>query len=242
MGEQSFLYNKKIIILQPKDGFKSSLDTVLLGSSCHARPHENILEFGVGVGGVLLCCAFHNPQTNLYGIEKNPIYYEYAKKNMDVNNLQAHLILGDATEKNLLQQHLNKKIEFHHILMNPPYFTDQCISMNPLKACARSTVKSLISQWLRQAFKYLNNYGCVHLIYPANQLLHILPIAITLEFGAIEIIPFFSKPHTPARRILLRMYKKRKSSIMLQKGYFLHKKNGSYTSFIQKVLHGERKI
>ena len=70
----------RVNLLQPKNGFRSSMDAVLLAAAIPAQKTQKILELGCGVGAVLMCLGARISNLKLNGVEIQKLYADLAKK------------------------------------------------------------------------------------------------------------------------------------------------------------------
>lgn len=73
------------------------------------------------------------------------------------------------------------------------------------------------------------------MIYPASGTDRILR-ALGKKFGAIDIIPLWPRAGVPAKRVIIRAIKDRKTPSSLHYGLVLHEANGSYTQAAEAIL------
>ena len=59
----------RVSLLQPKNGFRSSMDAVFLAAAIPAQKSQKILELGCGVGAVLMCLGARVSDLQLNGVE-----------------------------------------------------------------------------------------------------------------------------------------------------------------------------
>ena len=71
---EDHLLGRKILLRQPKIGYRVAIDPIFLAASVQAEPRETILDVGAGVGAASLCLAVRCPNVKVIGIElyENP--------------------------------------------------------------------------------------------------------------------------------------------------------------------------
>ena len=218
------LLNKKIALFQPKQGFKTSQDAVLLAAACPAKNAESVLDMGCGVGGALFSLLWREPDLDMTGLEIEQIYLDLAQKNATENDMTAHFINGDANDFRVNQP----KDRFDHIICNPPYFDPQRHVPSPIdikaKAKGYQSDAETIDLWIKSARDNLKSKGSFTIIHKAEKLDHILAL-LKKSFGATEIIPIYSKVNEPAKRVIIRSYKDRHSPCLLHAPIIMHDVN-----------------
>ena len=111
----------RLRLLQPKQGFRAGIDSVLLAASITACSGDTVLDVGTGTGAVLFCLMNRIPSLRAIGIELQEECYSLALKNSEKNNLKAKILLGDFQS---LENDL-KDYNFDHIFFNPPYYSER---------------------------------------------------------------------------------------------------------------------
>ena len=117
-----------ISILQPKKGFRVSIDSILLSSSI--KEYSKCMEFGTGSGIIIIYLSKKFPNSKIIGVEKNIELVKLANKNLlknNINNINSKILCNDLFNKPFLQEYNNK---LDRVIMNPPYF----ISNNVIKS------------------------------------------------------------------------------------------------------------
>ncbi len=238
--EDTHLLNKNILLRQPKEGFRASIDSVLLAAACRASGNDTILDMGCGVGAVTLCLLHRLKNVHVTGIERQEVYKNLAEENASLNGFgeRAHFIQACVTDFNVD----TKDHRFDHIVSNPPYFGNgsHLISPNVLKAEAMAG-EDIPEIWIKKAFDLLKPKGELVLINPADCLVRIIN-ALGKKFGAVEIIPLWPKQGRNAKRIIVRAIKNRKSAPVIHHGLILHKEDGDYTNEANAILRDGKSI
>lgn len=81
-------FHKYKFIVQPKYGFRFSIDSVLLGHSIYSVDVNNVVELGAGSGIVSLIMYSHGVGKKFYLIEKDPYMCESLFLTISINNLE----------------------------------------------------------------------------------------------------------------------------------------------------------
>jgi len=108
----------KIHVYQPRKGFRSGIDAVLLAASVPAKPGDSILELGCGVGVASLCVHARVGNVHLTGVEVQDAYATLAQKNATSLGVSMEVVTADLRH---LPDDLRRR-QFTHVMMNPPYF------------------------------------------------------------------------------------------------------------------------
>mgnify|MGYP006276969665 FL=1 len=233
-----YLLNKKLRLYQPENGFRTSIDSVILAASLPDDFKGQILDLGCGVGGSCLPALWRLSQIEVTGIDIRNEFIELANENAVLNKLhrRANFFTGDITK---LKPDENMK-GYDGVICNPPYLEDgkHIQSPSPLTRVARGRYDSTLSDWIVSARKMLKHEGMLCIIHRADWLDRIL-VLLHNHFGATEIFPIYSKPEQPAKRIVIRTRKGRKTPLKIMPGLTLMTKEGQETQSSKNIArHG----
>src|ERR1700735_5572240 len=82
---EGHLLGGRVRYAQPRTGFRSGIDPVLLAAAVPARPGERVLEAGSGAGAASLCLAARVAGISGLGVERDPALVEIAARNAAAN-------------------------------------------------------------------------------------------------------------------------------------------------------------
>jgi tRNA1(Val) A37 N6-methylase TrmN6 len=223
----------KVRYAQPRHGFRSSLEPVLLAAAIPARLGQRVLEGGSGAGATLLCLSARVGNILGLGIEQDPNLVEIARRNAEINdwpNLEFRA--ADVTA-------LADCGPFDHACANPPY---HIASGTPSPDRSRRTAKQAdigtIAGWTTALGRLLRPRGTLTLVLPPAALSVAMAALAAAGCAPTAALPFWPKAGQQAKLLLLRGVKESRAPFRLLPGKVLHTDRGDFTSEAQHILRG----
>jgi len=166
----SFL-DGKLQIIQSRQGYRFSVDALLLAEFVSVRSEDIVVDLGTGCGIISLFLAVKSKVGCIVGIELQKELASQAHRNVVLNKLEEKIaiIRGDL-------RHLPMGPAFAHIVVcNPPYRRQKSGRINPdsSKAIARHELSTKVDDILAAGKALLKPGGRLALIYPSNRLAEI---------------------------------------------------------------------
>ncbi|OCC15153.1 tRNA (adenine37-N(6))-methyltransferase TrmN6 [Dissulfuribacter thermophilus] len=165
----TYLRDFQLNILQPREGYRFSVDSILLTNFVRAPKEGRLLDIGTGCGVIALCLARLYPNLKIVGIEIQRQLYEIARENVKRNDLshQVEIIHGDITKA----REIFEAGSFQVIVTNPPYRDPLTGRLCPIAQEALSRHEILLDlNSLVKAIRYLLcPGGHIFMIYPADR-------------------------------------------------------------------------
>jgi tRNA1Val (adenine37-N6)-methyltransferase len=163
------MFDGKLHCVQHKEGYRYSVDAVLLGHFISPRPNSRILDLGAGCGIISLILAFRCPQTRITSLEIQKPLVSLIKQNIGLNNFQkqVEVIEGDFCRIN----NILASGSFDWLVCNPPYRKSGSGRVNPVseQAVARHEIKGKLADAVKATSYLLKNKGKAAFIYPASR-------------------------------------------------------------------------
>ncbi|UOD34518.1 methyltransferase [Deferribacteraceae bacterium V6Fe1] len=159
------ILNKEIKVCQPKNGFRFSLDSVLLARFVAKKKAKNIIDIGSGSGIIaLLLHKLHN-FTNIDALEYQESMYHCLNKTIKLN-LCENII--NPLNIDLKQYKPHKK--YNIMVSNPPYRKSSSgrICNTVAENIARFDDELGIIDIFKFARSYLENLGSLYISYDAD--------------------------------------------------------------------------
>jgi len=229
-------------ILQPKNGFRAGVDSVLLGAAVH-RNSKRLLELGAGVGVAALTALKHNIDLTAHLAEISDEAVQLCHQNTAHNNLSERAQIAqvdilasgpDRAEAGMTPDH------FDTVIANPPYFDNKSVSMpkDQYGAQAHAHAKDCLDKWVKAAVSAAHATAEIIFVHRAEAINDLLR-AYDKRLGDITILPIMSRPDQPASRVLIRGRKGSKAPTTMLSPLHLHGAEGRESSpKVERILQG----
>ena len=85
------LLGGRVLLLQPKRGYRAALDSVLLASAIPAVDGDSVMDLGSGVGSASLCLAYRVKGCQIEGIEVQRPLVSLGTQNISLNGFEKRI-------------------------------------------------------------------------------------------------------------------------------------------------------
>lgn len=176
-------FNGKLKILQKKEGYRFSIDAVLLSQFVNIRRNEKAIDLGTGCGILPLILSQTTNVSSIVGVEIQKKLAGCAIKNVLLNRLEDRISILRRDFRKLKASF--SPGSFDVVLSNPPYRKYRTGRINPSlqKAIARHEIKGTLNDLASIASYLLPHKGRFYLIFPASRTADLL---VTLRRKNLE--------------------------------------------------------
>lgn len=230
----------KLRVKQPREGFRSGHDAVLLAAAADPPQNGHIIELGSSSGVAALCFAARRTDAEITGLEYDADMVALAQRNAAANRLEAraHFKQADLTAPfNDLHLVANS---FDEVIANPPYYDAGTVPdmTHDGKARAHIAAQGTLDQWVKCAAALTRAKGHITFIHRADRLAQLLAV-MGKRLGDLHILPVLPKPDRSATRVLVRGRRDAKAPLTLLPPLVLQQADGSPSAAAEAVLrHG----
>ncbi len=225
-----------LTILQNQEGYRFSIDAVILAHHIVLKDMDVAVDLGTGCGVIPVIVGRRNPSARLYGIEIQKELAELALRNVRLNHMEDRITIVRGDIKNF-NSHLEPGVA-DVVFSNPPYrkLLSGRVSPNPERAVARHEIKACLSDIMSAAGKLLKPSGRLFVIYPAERAADLITQmrAFKLEPKRLRLV--HSREDSSAELILAEGLKYGKPGIDVMPCLVVHKGDGSYTREVGKMM------
>jgi tRNA1(Val) A37 N6-methylase TrmN6 len=227
------LLDGRVRYAQPRRGFRSGIEPVLLAAAIPARPGARVLEGGSGAGAALLCLAARVPGVRGLGIEQDATLTALARRNAAANGWpDLRFMAADIASLPALEP-------FDHAGANPPYHADAgTLSPDASRRAAKRAPTGLMAAWATALSGPLQPRGTLTFILSAAALAEAMSAFVGAGCAPTTLLPLWAKPRQPAKLLLLRGIKGSRAPLRVLPGLVLHAPDGSFTAEIDAILRG----
>ena len=232
------LLGGRVKIRQPKQGFRVSIDTVLLSAAVPCGEGDRVLEPGAGVGGAALVLAARVPGCSVVGLESQRSLVGIAGENVRLNGMseRVDIVVGD-----LVSPPSRLALgAFDQVMMNPPFHEAGRTHAPAGASRAASHVEgeARLEDWIAFGISMLRDMGTLTLIHRADRLTDVLA-AIRGRAGEVVVFPLWPRRDgSPAKRIIVRARRGTAAPLRIAQGLFLHEEDGSFTPEADRIFRG----
>jgi tRNA1(Val) A37 N6-methylase TrmN6 len=228
----------RVVLRQPRFGYRAGLDAALLAACLEVKSGERAIEAGCGVGGALLQAAARWPDAHFTGVERDAAALGLARENVVLNGLadRVEALPGDV-EQGFSALGL---APFDAALANPPFFDDPASLRGPHPARRGAYIADGgLAAWVSFLLKAVRPGGRITLVHRADRLADLLRL-LGDGAGSICIRPVQPFVDQPAKRVLVRAIKTGKAPLALLPALVLHDRDGGkHTPFADALLRGD---
>ena len=230
------LFGGRLKILQKKQGYRFSIDALLLAHFAQPGPEDRVIDLGTGCGIVPLILLFRKKTKRITGVEIQPSLADLARRNAVLNRSSSRFqVWADDLRK--LDQRV-KRESFDLVLINPPYRKIGSGRVNPdsEKAVARHEIKATLDDVLRAAHYLLKDKGRLAMIYPASRTADLMRALNQCRLEPKRIQFVHSHEKDEARLVLVEAFKEGHAQVKILPPFFLYDSARNYTLAAQELF------
>jgi tRNA1(Val) A37 N6-methylase TrmN6 len=213
---QDRLLGGRLVLWQPRHGYRAATDPVFLAAAVAARPGQSVLDLGCGAGAALLALGLRVQGLDLWGVERQGAYADLARRNAAANGLTATVIQADLTA---LPPEARRP--FDHVLTNPPFFDAQAPGAADPGRDAAQREATPLPAWIDASLRRLAPGGWLTVIHRAERLPDLLA-ALAGRAGAVAVRPLAAREGRPGARVIVQAQKGARGPFRLLAPMVLH--------------------
>lgn len=223
------LFDGAVICRQHRNGYRFSIDSVLVAHFLQVKKGDRILDLGCGCGIISLILIFRwqNILQGVTGVEYQEGLVSLASENVVANGFDSLLSIvpGDMRQ---IQKILSAE-SFSQVVCNPPFYRIERgrRNRNSEAYIARHQVSATLEDVIVAAKFSVVNRGRVVLIYPASHLAELIAVLVKHHLQPKRLRPVYSrKEDSEAQLILVEAVKNGGEGLKLMRPLYLYRGEG----------------
>ena len=233
------LFAGRLSCRQHRDGYRFSVDAVLLAHFFTPRPAENILDLGSGCGVIPLILAYRWPNLQVTGLELQPQLVALARGNVADNGFGERVTILEGDLREVATGF--SPGQFQRLVCNPPFYRSDGARRNldPERRLARHEVAVELSEVTAAAGWLLHKGGRADFVYPAERAVAILAAlrGAGLEPKRLQVV--HSYPGSPGKLVLVEALKGGGEELEILPPFFIYREvGGEYSPEMARCYEG----
>lgn len=229
---------RDIRLYQPKNGYRFSVDSLLLYDFVNLRKAGSIADLGAGSGiiGILLAGKYPYACIDLFEIQDSLI--RLAEKNVVLNNVadRVHVIKCDLRDLRAAPAVFPR---YDLVVSNPPFrrLRSGRLNSEEEKAIARHEITLRLHECINAASSLLRNRGRLCMIYHPCRLSELLDVMRRKGIEAKRMRFVHSTPSSEAKMVLLEAVQGGRVGLKVEEPLYIYREDGRYTEEMERMYH-----
>jgi tRNA1Val (adenine37-N6)-methyltransferase len=229
-------FNGRILVRQEQEGYRYSIDAVILAYHAGGGSATRVLDLGTGCGIIPMIVAFRDPHVRIFGIEVQVPLARLAMENIEANRMADRVTILTEDIKSLRAEMTGGTVDL--VVVNPPFYKADTgrVNPNPQRAVARHELKVSLSDVTAAASRMLQKGGRFLAIYTAERLCDMIA-----ELRSAGIEPKWlrmvqSSDHVSAGLVLVEGRKGGSPGVKIPPPLIIYDSNGQYTEEVSHMF------
>jgi tRNA1Val (adenine37-N6)-methyltransferase len=226
-------------IAQPVNGYRFSLDALLLAEFARLPAQAVVADLGAGSGVIPLVLARKSPDARFVAFENNPDMAALASENVRANGLDDRIEIVADDILNIRPRF--PVSSFDAVVSNPPFRSPHSGKTSPHagRDAARHETTAGLADFLAAAKYLVKPSGRIFFIYPPSRLAEFISCAGELKLSLLRLRMVHGTGQVVAKMFLVELAKGRRGDLEVSAPLFVHDSHGEYSGEMQRILGEE---
>jgi tRNA1Val (adenine37-N6)-methyltransferase len=242
MSEETLdtLFRGRLKFFQRRNGYRFSLDALLLAHFVPLKRGERVADLGTGNGVIALVLATLHPRVSITGVEFQPAMAERAKRNVKLNELAGRIVICRGDVRAIAA--VASSESFDVAVCNPPFRKPNSgrISPNDEKRLARHELEGDLGDFLAAGMFLLRPKGRMALIYPAVRLADLICAMRRARIEPKRLRMVHSFAAAEASLVLVEGVKGGRPGVAVDKPLAIYRRVNEYADEVSAMISGAR--
>jgi tRNA1Val (adenine37-N6)-methyltransferase len=225
-----------ITLIQPKHGYRFSIEAILLARFAHAHARDRVLELGAGCGIVSIMMATLYRPREVVAIEIQQALAEMIDRSAAINGLKSvRAVFADLRQKNIAGV---EPASFDLVVANPPYRATASGRENPDhgRRVARGEGATVLGDFVAASRRYARTSGRVAFIFAARRSAELISAMRSQQLEPKRIRFVHPRIAMPASVMLVEARVGGGIEVAIEPPLILYERPGIYTAEARALL------
>jgi tRNA1Val (adenine37-N6)-methyltransferase len=229
-------------LIQPRHGYRYSLDPLLLADFAGVRRGERVVDLGAGSGIIALLLARMEESCLVTGVEFQPVMAQIAERNVLLNGLSERI---DIVSHDVISLKTRFPVDtFDLVVSNPPYRRSGTGKISPRvgRDDARHETSATLADFLAAAKFLVKPSGRICFIYHTCRLAELMAQAALQKLGVLRLRMVHGNSTAPARMFLVELVKGRVGELRVEPPLMVRGEDGGYSEEKLRIFKGHNLV
>lgn len=232
----------RLRLLQPENGYRFSVEAILLGRFARARQRDRVLELGAGCGVISTMIAALAGAREVVALEIQPALASLIARNAELNRLKhVSVICADLRAKRIAGI---APASFDLVIANPPYRAQSSgrESPNRSRRIARGSQAGSLADFVDAAARYARHGAKVAIVFAAARSAELIAELRARALEPKRIRYVHPRSELPASTILIEARKGGGIEVEVEPPLVLYAETGVYSAEARRLLSAEAAV
>ena len=228
----------RLRIIQPRHGYRFSVDPLLLADFAGVGKGERVADLGTGCGIIPMLLARRDPLAVITGVEFQDCMAQMAQRNVLANGLSGSIDIV-AADVNSLKARFPVS-SFDLVVSNPPYRRPGTGKVSPRagRDGARHETTATLADFLAAAKYLVKESGRICFIYHTCRLAELMAQAAQQKLAPLRLRMVHGNCAAPARMFLVELMKGRNGELQVEPPLMVRDEDGRYSAEKLRIYRG----
>ncbi|GMV38897.1 MAG: tRNA1(Val) (adenine(37)-N6)-methyltransferase [Myxococcales bacterium] len=235
------IFDGALRCIQPADGYRFALDSLLLALFSWGAPGGRVLDLGTGSGIVALLMERSPGVRSVVGLELQPRMADIARRNAALAGVtdRVTVVDGDLREARAALA----QAAYDQVVANPPYHRlgGGRVNEHPERAIARHEVTATVDDVLAAAEWSIRGRGPIRLIYPVLRLQDVVTALSRHRLVLARLRMVHPLPDRPANQALIEVRRAGAGAPRVEPPLLVHSHGRSYSEELAQFIRSLRR-
>ncbi len=227
-------------IIQPRHGYRFSVDPLLLADFAGVRQGERCADLGTGCGVIALLLARMAEGASVTAVEFQQVMAGIAQRNVRLNGLAERV---EVVEEDIVSLKAHFPVDsFDLVVSNPPYRRPGTGKVSPRRGRdeARHETSATLSDFMAAAKYLVKPSGRICLIYHTCRLAELMAQAAVQKLAPLRLRMVHGNTRMDARMFMIELAKGRTGELKVEPPLFVRGEEGGYSEEKLKIYRRQR--